>query len=729
MCKYFLFVFACFLTLRSYGQTTDSTPPSSLPPKTSKSLPPSVSKPVIKLLKDEVSPTEQPLKVNQNQLIKVEYKFTAWNKNPQVIDVASLLIRDSFSGKVAKIELTETDFNSSSFKGSFYFALNPDSDFFLEIYNVPLSEKLSMGQLLVLIKDGTAVRKPYFLRSFTTHQFVNVFDTTEQALSAQVNYRKALQGREVVDRAALEAQAQAQRLIEQKRLADLAKLQENARLQLEAEERKRKEELKKQQEMMDAAKKAELKAQAQRLGSEADKKYAAENYKEAETLYEQASKLDHENQSLYFKYGVSLFRLEKHNKALVVLKMANGPGVNSNERDYFVALCHLKLKEYDTARKEFADLKSKNDEMISPSSAFYAGVIDFQKENYDQAKDNFQYTLDTSKDPALDAQAESYIEQIAAILAFEAESKKKFLLSFSLGFGYDSNITTASNTQVDLGLATGNDGFRFSHAGGFEWRPIYKINHEASFKFNVNNLYSVNNKFSADNTVQNADPLLLTLAIPYKYKGLVFGKGYQMTITPGFDLIYLNVSATEDGLDKRELVSDSTYGKWDHTFVMNDDWFSTYGLEYRADTNKISATLNTANDNTAKKITLSTTQTLFTDKKKTTAWITELAYADNKAEGSDQTYSRYDLGATYLMPAGKDASMTTKIGYYTVNYSTHSAGRRDDDFALTLGWSKPISSTWSASASANYTLNNSTNDNNAYNKYSVTGTLSWNDSF
>jgi hypothetical protein len=252
--------------------------------------------------------------------------------------------------------------------------------------------------------------------------------------------------------------------------------------------------------------------------------------------------------------------------------------------------------------------------------------------------------------------------------------------------------------------------------------------HEWSSKIAVNDMYSVDKNFKASELLQNTDPLVTSITAPYKYKGMMFAKAYQMTLTPGFDMINLNASATSDGVGNREVVSNSSYGKWDNTFIINDDWFSTISLEYRSDVNKIDATLNTVNDNTATKTTVSTSNTFFTDKKKTTAWIAELGYSDNKAAGTEQTYNRIDLGLTYMMPVFKDSAFTTKLGYYTANYSTHSTGRRDDDIGLTLGLSKPISQSLSAVFSGNYTINNSTNDSNAYKKYSVMSMLAWNGS-
>ncbi len=680
---------------------------------------------------EEFSFDRQNVKIDRNKPLTMEYQFKSWNKNPAEPDVAALLVRDGNSGKIAKIELNETAENSGVFRGSFGLSWDTGAEIIPEIYNAPLEMIKTPEQLkkvYQMMKDGSIARKPFFMKSDRRSQAITVYETKEQALEAQNQFRKNLQGKQIVDQAALEAQRRAQMLAEQARLAELAKLQEEQRLKMEQDEKRKQEELKKQQAALDAAERARRKVEAKKIAEEALALYGQGKFLEAEKIFEKATALDPENTSLYFKYGVTLYRLDKFNKSIVILELAEGKDVNKVERDYFIALNHMKLKEYDTAYKEFQDLKKSNDAAIAPSSAFFAGVIDFQKERYDDAKTNFEYTLDKGNDPTMDSQAEAYIEQIAAIKAFEAEKKKVFIFTATIGLTYDSNITTASNTQIDQGTATGYEGYRVMYGGSIEWRPIYKMAHEWSSKIAVNDMYSVDKNFKASELLQNTDPLVTSITAPYKYKGMMFAKAYQMTLTPGFDMINLNASATSDGVGNREVVSNSSYGKWDNTFIINDDWFSTISLEYRSDVNKIDATLNTVNDNTATKTTVSTSNTFFTDKKKTTAWIAELGYSDNKAAGTEQTYNRIDLGLTYMMPVFKDSAFTTKLGYYTANYSTHSTGRRDDDIGLTLGLSKPISQSLSAVFSGNYTINNSTNDSNAYKKYSVMSMLAWNGS-
>ena len=149
-----------------------------------------------------------------------------------------------------------------------------------------------------------------------------------------------------------------------------------------------------------------------------------EKYADAEKLFAQAVELDPTNSTFYYQYAVTLYKLENYNKSVVILRLAQGGEVNEVEKRYYVGMNLLKLREFEGAVTEFDAVQAANNESLSPSAAFFKGVIRFQKEQYDTAKKDFEYVLDNSKDPRLDQQAETYIEQIANVMAFEKEKKK-----------------------------------------------------------------------------------------------------------------------------------------------------------------------------------------------------------------------------------------------------------------------------------------------------------------
>lgn len=660
-------------------------------------------------------------KLDTSKPLLVEYSSPAWNKNPNSNDSASIFLRDGSSKKLARIELTETKINSGFFVGHYVVSWG-DKQIFPEMYIPPQNLAKTPDQLKMIekmIEDGTLLRKPFFLRSEDRGvQTLTVFDTAEQAVAALEAYRKAHAAGNV-NRAAFEAQSTAAKMDEETARLALVDKQGAERLRLQTEEKRKQDELKKVQSELSSAEKTRRQKEAKQAAGEAMKLYQQQNFVDAVKKFTQAIELEPDNTAFYYQYGVALHKSENYNKSLAVLNLAQGADINPVERKFFVGLNHLKLKEYDNALKNFDSVKESNDKMMGPAGAFYSGVVHYQKENYAAAKSNFEYVLDKSEDPGLDKQAENYIEQIANIMTFKKEQEKKFILTLSGGLQYDSNILAVSNSQLDAGRPTSLEGYRWTYGGSVEYRPVYLVNHEFSAVLAVNDMYSTNSSFSAEQLFQNTDPLVLGLTFPYKFKGKAFDKPFQTGVTPGFETIQMN----QDGSGARETIVESLVLRNDNTFVMNENWFATYLLELRSDTAKT----NTGGDDdqSASKITLSTVQTFFQNPKKTEAWVGELGGAQNTASGKNATFTRFDLAATYMAPWKWDTTWTGRLGYYIADYNQSTAARKDSVSSLTLGLRKPLTPAVTASLTGVYTLNGSNVAANDYKKYLILTSFSW----
>jgi hypothetical protein len=663
------------------------------------------------------------IKVNSSKPITLEYRSKVWNKHPTQLDDAFILMRDSESKKMVRVQLQETDLNSDLFVGHYSVTFG-QQDLTPEVYFPPQEMMKNSEQISKLenyIKDGSLIRKPYFVHEEGKGNYIiTIFDTKEQAIQALEDYRKLrLQVKSPVGQAALEAQALAAKAREQKEKMTLEQQQNEERARLEAEEKKKQEALRLQQEQLNAAEKARRAAQAKQLAAQGMEAYKKANYTEAEPKFAKAIELDPSNTAFYFQYGVTLYRNANYNKSLVILNLAKGAEVNAAERDFFIASDYMKLKENDNAIRHYEAAKSSTDKNLSAGAAFYAGVLQYQTEKYDLAKANFEFVLDNSGDPTLDKQAETYIEQIANVIAFKKEQQKKFILSLNGGLMYDSNILAIAKSQLDQ--QTELAGYRWSYGASFEYRPLYTYVHDFSVIASASDMYSTNSKFAAEKTFQDTDPLSFSIHAPYHYKGKVFDKGYQMTLNPGYETTMMNADAE----GSREVILYSTVLKNDHTFVMNNTWFATYSLELRSDVSKIAATEGTADDLTATKIGLSTTQTFFQNDKKTEAWIGEMGASQNTAKGDNATYTRFDFAATYMSPWKWDTTWTARMALYYADYNKHTVGRKDTDSSITLGLLKPITETFSTSLTGTYTNNSSTLDSSDYNKYVVMTMFSW----
>ena len=665
------------------------------------------------------------LKLDQNKQLRIDYKFNAWNKNPNVEDTASILLRDGNSGRLAKIELQETGKNSSDFVG--FYSINFGSgDVVPEVYLPPQEMIKSAEQfkkLSELIKDGFLLRKPYFLRLEKNIQAITVYDTKDQALSAFEQYRLGLKGKAIVSNSVLKTQQNAELAVAAQKLAEKALQQEMQRVRMAELEKQKMEDLKKEQEALSEAQKLKRSEEAKNLAEQAMKLYQSENYVEAEKLFKKSSELDPANTQYSFQYGVTLYRNEKYNESLVVLGLARNLEANSElEKKFYMGLNHMKLKEFETAHDIFDGIKKTEDKNLSPSASFFNGVMDFQKEKYDPAKLYFEYVLDNSSDPRMDEQAEAYIEQIAQIKQFEANKAQKFILTGTLGMSYDSNVLLVSDTG-EASAESGEQGLRTIYGFSFEYRPIYTEKHEFSAILSYSDILTKSTSFQDDVTFSDADPLTISLTTPYKWKGMAFQRGYQVIITPGMDMLSMNA----DGSGGREKILDSTYLKADQTFVMSDNWYSGYNFEYR---NDLSLTDTTGDeDSSATKITLQTTQTLFLDKKKTQAYIGEASYSLNNAVGDNKTYNKFELAGSYMMPWKYETTALGRLGLINTTYPTHTESRKDNEISLTGALTKPINEAFTSSLSANYTLNSSNVDSSAYNKYSLTFIVTWNKGF
>jgi tetratricopeptide (TPR) repeat protein len=667
------------------------------------------------------------LKLDGRKPIRLEYLAPGWNKDAQKVDVSAIVIRDSLSGRLAKVEMSETGSNTSQFTGTYQINFqaeeNASSEFTPEVYLAPLAVIQADQQLVrvaILIKEGTLLRKPYFLRIERGNQTISVFDSRSQALEAYQTFLKSTSGKPLVDPAAFAAQRLAQKSLEETNRLEQAQASANARIVIEEDERKRQEQLRLREAQLSAEEKQSRKAKASGLAAEALTLFQQNDTKGAEEKFNQAIELDPENTSYAFQYGVTLYRNDKYNRAVVLLDLAKGENVNANERDYYKALSHMKLKEYEVGYKVFTDLKSRNDKTTSPLAAFYAGVIDFQNEKYDVAKSHFEYVLDNSSDPKIDEQADTFIEQIANVKRFQAMREKNLILGFNFGLMYDSNILSVSAANAPTDLA----GYRWSYGGSVEYRPVFSEKHEFSGILTVSDMYSTDQSFKAKTEFQNTDPLIMNLSLPYKFKGEALGKPAQLGLTPAYETVQMN----SDGTGSREGIVNSLIVKGDGTFVMRDDWFANYALEVRRDTSLLSG-VSDDDIQTANKVTLSTTQTFFQDAKKTKAILGEGSFAMNMAEGKNQQYNRIDLAASYLMPAFAETTFLSRFGVGTSQYSAHTTGRTDTNFSLTLVLQKQITETWGANVMANFNKNNSTIETNAYDKYVLMAGVNWKNAF
>jgi len=666
------------------------------------------------------------IKVDVRKPLRLDYQSAAWNKDPEKVETSVLLIRDAKTGRTAKVEVTESGRDTGLFLGfyqlNFQSGENQDPEMTPEVYVIPpklAEDKNGMAAVTKMISDGRLLRKPFFLRiENRSVQAISVYDTKDQALEAYQGFLKTGSGRQIIDRAAMAAAQQAEQSDELKARLQAEAKAESDRARMQAEEAQKQEEALKRAAKMDANVKALRVARGKELGEQALAHYKKEEYQAAESKFAAAIEQDPENKSYNFQYGITLYRLEKFQQSLVILNLVKESDVNPSELLYFRGLNYLKLNELNGAYRSFLDVKNRGDANMAPAGGFFAGVIDFQSSRYDSAKALFEYVLDTSKDPEMDQQAESYLEQIANIRQFEELQKTKFFINANLGLILDSNILSQSAANAPTDLA----GFRWMYGGSVEYRPVYTQTHELSLAMAVNDMYSQDQQFNAKTEFQNTDPLVAAFTLPYRWKSSLFGNGYQLSLVPGYENIQLNA----DGVGTREAILNSTVLDIDQTLVMSEDWFSTYALELRKDASLITAPAE--ENQSATKITFVSSQAWFFDQKKTKALIWDLGYATNNAEGVNQKYNRIDFAFTYLYPVTEMWSGTGRMAFYNSKYGEHLTGRTDNNISMTIAGRRALEKLLFVNVAFTYMKNNSI-DAFTYDKYSLMTFLSWDQNF
>lgn len=671
--------------------------------------------------------------INSQENFIIQYGSSSWNSSSSKINSASLFIRDSDTGKMAQVKLEETEPDSSVFSGNFRLNFGGKKKIRPQVYIPQTIEKGSDWQIRMAekIRQGKTKRKPFLLKK--EDKTIEVFDTKPQAQKAFKAYQQELAVRRnknlklnpldkkpIAAKSILDATQLAAAIAKEKQMALDSSRREAERARMAQIERQKQEELLKKQRELSARAKRARKAKAEKLAQQAFALYKKSKYKEATALFEQSIALDPENKVYYYQYGVALYKTNQYNKSIVILQAANDKKVDVAEKDYFIALSLLKLNENERAFESFQKVRQLKRKVLSPSSAFYQGVIDFKRLQYEKSKEHFQHVLDTSEDPKLDQRAEDFIERIAGILYFAEQAKTKFFFNATFATQYDSNILLLSEDTLQQDTATNDSGLRLLGIGGFKYRPVFSKKHEFSTKLDLTYYYSLDDAFAS------ADPFLIDVSTPYKYKTKAWNKAFQVEFTPTYELLYLDSANT----GTRDNILKSIILEADNTLVMSPTWISNYILNFRIDDSQIAVT-NADDDQSANKFELESKHTFILDKAKTKIAVGSAGVTINSADGKNNNYFRFDIGGSYITPLYSPWQITWIGGmdYYNQNYGDRADGRKDNNFKLSSTFSLPINKKMSTALTADYTKNSSSLDANKYSKFTIMTSLSANYSF
>lgn len=668
--------------------------------------------------------------VDSGRLMSITYGEPSWNTNSSQIDSAFLVLRDKNTGKIVQIQLEETEPDSSQFVGQFSVSIGANESIQPEIFIPPKElrgKDKDNRKLYDMIKNDKLVRKPVIWKKNERGQaMIDVYDTREQAEAALAAYQdqqelakeqaKSKLVKEVASKAVIEAAMLAEKKAALDKLAMEAAKRESDRIRLEQIEKQKMEEREKAAKAATEKERAERKAKADSLAKDALTAYDQGDFEGAEKLFKMAVEADPENRSIYFKYGVTLYRNQKYNDAIVTLKLAQVKNQEELEKHYYMGLAYYRLGEIEAAIAEFNIVAPSGDPILGPSSTFYLGVMYFSLEKWTESKKSFETVIDTSQDPRMDEEAEAYLDKIANAMAYAKMREKKFTLTGLVGVMYDSNVLLSPDVPADQGAATDIKDFRLLTVADLEWRAIFNQKHEWSPHVTANLTNSLKNESAS------ADPFIYNLNLPYSWKGILWGKGFKLTVKPAEEMMFMAPSSDSS---TKTMILNSQYLAVDGTFVMSPSYFASYGIEYRID-NSLLESSEGINDADAGKYTVRTSHSVFLDKSRKEALVGSLSYTKNQAKGSEKLYSRIDGGVSFVRPTKWNASWNAGLNFYQVKYPNSALGRSDFNTTLSAGLTKPIKEWFTWGATASYTKNNSTDTSTyEYSKFLIMTTATF----
>lgn len=449
------------------------------------------------------------------------------------------------------------------------------------------------------------------------------------------------------------------------------------------------------------------------------KQYQAKNFTKAEAQLEESLRLNPtENINRYY-LAICYYQTKKYDRSLALLSLAEGAGYNDAEYKYYSGLNNMKLKNYTKASENFDDAKEENDADYSGAAAFYNGHIFFQKEDYTQARQNFEYTVDRSKNPSLDSEAEQMLEKIDALEGAKRQSKENFRYTLYAGFGYDSNVLNVSTENRATDVAA----YRLMYGGEFNYRFLNLKQQDLSIGVSATDYYSLNKNLKSDATVQSVDPLSYGVSLPYHYRFQYGKRQFTWGLTPSFQVLNMSYETTE-----RKNLLDMLIIGTDLTFPVSEKHLSKIYFEYTKDTMKPTPAL--PEDNlTANRMTLSTSQTFITSMKAKESWTGDLGYTVNSADGDNNEYKKAFLGLTYARTGFWDAINSIKLDYAYADYDQALTERKDNITTLTLGLAKELNRSLSLFVNGLYTVSTSKNESYKYNKLAIQSMLTYSGAF
>ncbi|HEY1078729.1 MAG TPA: tetratricopeptide repeat protein [Bdellovibrio sp.] len=633
-------------------------------------------------------------KISQSQILQVELLDQASN-----VEVKNIRVRDVDSQKIAQLSLKKRKDNARVWSGFFVIQ-------FFKGDNAPRTLEFFAQDkpFLTYVQEGARVQRVLL---FTSAQDHAKYIEREALLRANDPAKKT----EVVTKTSTPV---SQAVIEQQ-VREQVKSQEQMQISIEEEQAKKRAEQVARLEVMSKEEKRRKQAQAQSLVQKADELYQKQDFDSAADNYEKATELDPENDSYYYRYGVSLYKSNEFNKSLAALSIADVNQDQAVEKDYYIALNHLKLKDYDKALKKLKDVQDENDPNISPTAAFFAGTIEYQQQKFPAARKSIEYVLDNSKDTQMDKAAEEMLEQIDRMETFYASKNEKYRFIFFAGPVYDQNVLNVATNNV----ATDVQAYRVNYGASALGVWYRSATSDLGTQLSVSDYYSTDNKFQGNATLQTADPLEFAFTVPFHKEFVTKDRSYNWELVPAIKSIYMSPS----GGTRSEIIRSSGLSTSLAT-PLRRDWYVSAKIDVFVDQSYLTTT-SSDDDQSGKRYSVSVTPTKLLDLKGEKSISTDISYLINQTDGKNYRYNRVGFGVTYGFPGWWKSNASLRAEYAMQSYGEATTTRTDNTAMVTASMSKDLTKRWNLATTLQYTMAQSELETYKYNKLMAMGIFTY----
>jgi len=492
-------------------------------------------------------------------------------------------------------------------------------------------------------------------------------------------------------------------------------IQEATQLSIEEAHSKKRMALMEQQQKMSEEAKKKKKAEAEELVKKANELYKNKNYKEAEKLYSQATDLAPDEEAYLYWYGVTLYKVGNYNRSLAILSMTDVDPDQSVEKDYYIALNNLKLKNNEKALKQLVEIREENSPELSPIASFYAGNIQVQQQKFADARKSMEYVLDNSKDPQLDKSAENLLEEIDRLESYYESKKEKYRLSAFAGLLYDTNVLNTAENNA----STDTKAWRLYYGASALAILSRTMASDFGAKLAYSDYYSMDSKFQKNGDIQAADTMDVGITLPYHLDFKSGKRNFNLEVIPGYKNIY-----TPNSSGVREVATKTTEISTTISSPMKQDLYLSGKLDLGSDQSMLESSVGD-DDLSATRYGLTIIPTQLLDLKGEKTLMGEFGYLFNNAVGKNNRYQKASLAATVTYPTYFKGSASLRADYAIQDYKDATVPRKDTNISLTAGYSKDLNKQWNFLLSLQATTASSDVEIYKYNKYLVTSLFTY----